>query len=140
MRITTAKGFKAMATSYSELLIETAPAVIENDEQYDRIHARLGELVRKRKDRTPEETRLMRLLALIIQDYDRRHALPPTNDTPAERLQFLLEQSGNTPTDLLPVFGQRSHVNEALNGKRPISAVQARKLGEMFHLRPGYFL
>jgi plasmid maintenance system antidote protein VapI len=40
----------------------------------------------------------------------------------------------------LPVFGQRSHVTEAINGKRPISATQARKLGEMFSVQPGLFL
>ena len=40
--------------------------------------------------------------------------------------KFLLEQSGKKPADLIPIFGQRSHVNEALNGKPAISAAQAR--------------
>jgi antitoxin component HigA of HigAB toxin-antitoxin module len=55
-------------------------------------------------------------------------------------LQFLMEHSEKTSADLLPVFGQRSHVNEALNGKRPISAEQARKLGKLFSVKPGLFL
>jgi len=38
------------------------------------------------------------------------------------------------------VFGQRSHVNEALNGKSPISAEQARKLAAMFSVKPGVFI
>jgi antitoxin component HigA of HigAB toxin-antitoxin module len=41
---------------------------------------------------------------------------------------------------LMPVFGQRSHVHEALNGKRPISATQARKLGKLFNVDDGLFL
>jgi antitoxin component HigA of HigAB toxin-antitoxin module len=83
---------------------------------------------------------LLRLLALLVEDYDRRHALPPDDAPAAERLRYLLDVSGRTPADLLPIFGQRSHVNEALNGKRPLSAEQARKLGALFGLKPGYFL
>jgi antitoxin component HigA of HigAB toxin-antitoxin module len=129
-----------MPTAYEELLLETKPQVIETREQYDAILRRVADLTRAGRRRTPEETKLFRLLSLLIQDYDRRHALPPDDSTTAERLQYLLEVSGRTPADLLPIFGQRSHVNEALNGKRPVSAAQARKLGEMFHLNPGYFL
>ena len=97
-------------------------------------------LIRRGRTRTPDETRLMRLLSLLIQYYDRRHAMPPDDSSPAERLQHLLELSGKKPADLLPVFGQRSHVNGALTGKRPINGTRARKLSEIFHLKPGYFL
>ena len=127
------------AMTYEELLVEALPARIEDDAEYDRIYGRFKELF-TRKKLTKAEQRLYSLLALLIEDYDRKHALPPTNDTPAERLQYLLEESGKKSTDLLPIFGTRSHVSEALNGKRPISAAQARKLGEMFSLNPGYFL
>lgn len=126
--------------TYEELLVETAPARIETDEEYERIHARFAALfVRNRLTRAEE--RLRNLLGLLIQDYDQRHALPPDDSTAAELLQFLVEQSGKSAAELLqPVFGQRSHVNEALNGKRSISATQARKLGELFSVRPGVFL
>jgi antitoxin component HigA of HigAB toxin-antitoxin module len=83
---------------------------------------------------------LMRLFALLIENYDRRHALPPDEATPAERLAFPLEHSGKAPADLIPVFGQRSHVNEALNGKRKISAEQARKLAKIFSVNAGVFI
>jgi len=125
--------------TYKELLTETAPARIQSDAEYDRIRQRFGTLLRQRH-RTAAEDRLYDLLLVLIQDYDQRHALPPPDETPAERLRYLLEVSGKTPADLLPIFGQRSHVNEALNGKRSISVIQARKLGELFHLKPGYFL
>lgn len=129
-----------MPTAYEELLLKTKPEVIQTRERYEAVLRRVADLTRAGRRRTPEETKLFRLLSLLIQDYDRRHALPPDEATPAERLGFLLEVSGKTPVDLLPVFGQRSHVSEALNGKRPISADQARKLGQMFHLNPGYFV
>jgi len=130
-----------MATpTYQDLLVDTAPEVIETGTQYRTVLDQFGDLVGKANKRTPQETKLMRLLGLLIQDYDRRHALPPDNSTPAERLAYLLEVSQKTPADLICVFGQKSHVSEALKGKRSISADQARTLGKMFHLNPGYFL
>jgi antitoxin component HigA of HigAB toxin-antitoxin module len=129
-----------MPATYEELLAETVPARIENDGEYERIAARLGGLVRLGRKRSAEETRLMKLLGLLVEDYDRRHGMPPDNSTPAELLQFLLDHSGKTSADLLPVFGQRSHVHEALRGKRPISLVQARKLASLFNVQPGLFI
>jgi HTH-type transcriptional regulator/antitoxin HigA len=114
--------------------------VIETGKQYRDIGKRFGALVGKGRARTPGETKLMRLLALLIGDYDRRNALPPDHAAPGERLRFLIQHSGKTPADLLPVFGQRSHVNQTLNGKRRISAEQARKLGRIFSVKPGLFI
>jgi HTH-type transcriptional regulator/antitoxin HigA len=122
------------------LLTEVLPQVIETEAQYERIAGRFGDLVGKGRARSAEETRLLRLLALLVEDYDRRHALPPDSSTPAEKLQFLLEQSSKTVADLNPVLGQRSHAHEALTGKRAISAPQARKLGQLFRVEPGLFL
>jgi HTH-type transcriptional regulator/antitoxin HigA len=126
--------------TYEQLLIETVPQVIETEKQYREIGDRFGKLIGKGRSRTRNQTRLMRLLALLIEDYDRRHGLPPDDSTPAERLRFLLEHSGKTPAGLLPIFGQRSHVNEALNGKRKIGAEQARSLGKLFSVQPGLFI
>jgi HTH-type transcriptional regulator / antitoxin HigA len=126
--------------TYEQLLIDAIPEVIETEKQYRELGGRFADLIGKGRSRTREETKLMRLLALLIEDYDRRSALPPDDATPADRLQFLLEHSGKTPADLLPIFGQPSHVNEALNGKRKISAEQARKLAKVFSVKPGLFV
>src|SRR5207253_1378022 len=82
----------------------------------------------------------MRLLGLLVEDYDRRHGMPDEEDTPAEKLQFLMEHSGKTPADLFPIFGQRSSVSEVLSGKRKISADEARALGKLFRMKAGLFL
>ena len=126
--------------SYENLLIETSPEVIETQRQYRVMCQRLGDLIGKAGARTREETKLMRLLALLVEDYDRRHGMPPDDSTPADYLQFLLEHSGMKSADLMPIFGQRSHVHEALRGKRAISAPQARKLGQLFRVAPGLFV
>ncbi len=125
---------------YGKLLSEALPAVIETSAQYDSISKRLSEFVRKGRSRTLDETRLMRLLAVLVRDYDQRMALPAAGMAPAEALRFLLEHSGKTLADLRAIFGQRSHVNEALNGRRKISAEQARKLGRLFSVNPGVFI
>jgi len=126
-------------TTYAQLLAETMPARIGTGDEYGRIHARFSALFRLGAAALREE-RLMDRLGVFLQDYDHRNPLPPDESTPAERLRYVLETSGKKPSDLSPAFGQRSHIYEALTGKRPISAAQARKLGEMFHLKPGYFL
>jgi antitoxin component HigA of HigAB toxin-antitoxin module len=127
------------ATTYQHLLSETLPKRIENDEQYDLIRRRFSELLAARR-RTRLEESLMNLLGVLIEDCDRRDAMPPDNSTPAEILSFLLEHSGKKPGVLLPVFGQRSHVHEALTGTRKISAEQARKLAKIFSVKPGLFV
>ena len=86
--------------TYEELLIETLPQVIETEAQYRHISRRFGDLVGKGRARSAEETKLLRLLALLVEDYDRWHALPPDNSTPAEKLHFLLEHSVKTATNL----------------------------------------
>jgi HTH-type transcriptional regulator/antitoxin HigA len=126
-------------SAYEQLLVDVLPSRIDTDAQYDAIHARFGELLRKVR-RNKAEDRLMDLLGVLIEDFDRRNGLPPDDGTPSERLRFLMEHSPRRSSDLLQVFGQRSHVNEALNGKRPISIEQARKLGRMFAVSPGLFI
>jgi hypothetical protein len=64
----------------------------------------------------------MRLLALLVEDYDRRNPLAPDHAAPGERLRFLIQHPGETP------------------GNRRISAEQARKLGRNFSVKPGLFI
>ncbi len=127
-----------MAKTYAELLAETLPSRIDTVAEYDRLRHRLLTLLRQLK-RTAAERKLIGLLTVLVEDYDRRHALPPDELTPAERLLFLMERSGKHVADLLPVFGERSRVHEALTGKRPISPTQARKLAEIFRVQAVVF-
>ena len=126
--------------TYEQLLAETIPAVIDDAAAYSEISRRFGALLVKGRQRSAGETKLMHLLGVLVEDYDRRHALLDDGAEPAERLRFLLEHSGKSAAALLPVFGQRSHVSEALSGKRNISAEQARKLGHLFGVRAGLFV
>src|SRR5258706_10347347 len=76
-------GLVTMPTaSCEELLIETLPQAIETEAQYRKMARRFSDLVGKGRARSAEETKLLRLLALLVEDYDRRHALPPDKSTP----------------------------------------------------------
>jgi HTH-type transcriptional regulator/antitoxin HigA len=124
--------------TYAALLAETLPARIETATECKRFRERVAGLLRQVK-RTTAERKLIGVLTVLIEDYDRRHALPPDEVSPAERLLFLMERSGKHVLDLLPIFGQRSQVHEVLTGKRPINATEARKLGQLFQVKPIVF-
>jgi hypothetical protein len=102
-----------MPTTYEELLTEVCPQVIENDEQYDTIGRRFGELLGKQRSRTAEETRLMRLLGLLIQDYDRRKALPGEKPAPAS----FSNSSWNNPGSRQPNCSCRFSSSAAMSAK-----------------------
>jgi HTH-type transcriptional regulator/antitoxin HigA len=55
-------------------------------------------------------------------------------------LAYLMETSGRTAKDLLPVFGTRGRVSEALSGKRSISKAQAKKLASLFKVAVDLFI
>ena len=82
----------------------------------------------------------MRLLALLVEDFDRRHALPADESSPSERLQYLLEVSGRTREDLVAVFGTGSRVEDVLGAAGAISSEEARQLGVLFSVAPELFI
>jgi HTH-type transcriptional regulator/antitoxin HigA len=55
-------------------------------------------------------------------------------------LAHLIETSGRTTKDLLPIFGTRSRVSEVLNGRRSVSKEQAKKLAELFKVSTDLFI
>lgn len=126
--------------TYENLLLEALPKVIKTEEQYDECLNRVSTLVRKSKDRTPDETELMQLLSILIEDYDRKQEFSIEDNKPHEILKFLFDEHGMKLDDLSSVFGQKSHVSEALSGKRPISVTQAHKLASIFSVKHKLFL
>jgi hypothetical protein len=59
--------------AYSALLAEIEPQVIDTEQQYRVMMARLEALLRKGPiQRTPEETKMFKLLLVLVEDYERR--------------------------------------------------------------------
>ncbi|HXW16155.1 MAG TPA: transcriptional regulator [Terriglobia bacterium] len=126
--------------AYGELLARVQPHPIKDDREYDRLVAEVGRLMeRGERNLSQEETSLLEMLSILIEDYDRKHyPLPPSE--PHKMVAFLLEQRGLEPHDLWPVLGSKSHVSEILGGKRAISKSQARILASFFHVPVDVFI
>jgi HTH-type transcriptional regulator/antitoxin HigA len=120
--------------AYGELLARVQPHPIKDDREYDRLVAEVGRLMeRGESNLSREETSLLEMLSILIEEYDRKH-YPIAPAQPRKMLTFLLEQRGLEPHDLWPVLGSKSRVSEILSGKRAISKSSAKKLAAFFHV------
>jgi HTH-type transcriptional regulator/antitoxin HigA len=124
---------------YAELLSATLPRIIENDAELERVAQTVEPLLDKGKRRTREEEALCRLLLRLIEDYQQANRAIPRLP-PSEALLALLEARNLRQADLLPIFGSRSRISDAVNGKREISKAHARKLAEFFSVSPDLFI
>ena len=125
---------------YARLANRIVVKAIETEAEFDRMVAAVEGLMDKGESNlSPEESALLETMAILIQAYDDRNYAPPPLP-PYEMLAYLMETSGRTAKDLLPVFGTRGRVSEILNGKRSISKEQAKKLALLFRVSAGLFI
>jgi HTH-type transcriptional regulator/antitoxin HigA len=87
---------------------------------------------------TPEGDRLD-ILSALVDAYEKKY-FPIDDPDPIEAIKFRMEQGGLTAKDLVPYIGQRSHVYEVLNRKRPISMNMAKKLHKHLKIPAALFL
>ena len=106
---------------YARLANRIVVKAIETNDEYDHMVAAVERLMDKGADRlSAEESALLETMAILIQAYDdRHHPLSPL--APNEMLAYLMETSGRTARDLLPVMGTRGRVSEVPSGKRSLS-------------------
>lgn len=125
---------------YARLANRVVVKAIESEEEYDRMVAAVEALMDKGEGRrSPEEEALLETLAILIQAHDdHHHPLAPVSGH--EMLSYLMETSGRTAKDLLPVFGTRGRVSEILSGKRSVSKEQAKKLAAFFRVSADLFI
>jgi len=116
--------------------------VIETEAEYQQNLSIAERLIAKKKNRTPEETVLLRLLVKLIEDYEENnYNLQEWRDTPPEEiLQHLIEVTHTTKADLVSIIGCSKELIDAIvNGKRSLSKEEAKKLGEYFKVAPNIF-
>jgi HTH-type transcriptional regulator/antitoxin HigA len=124
--------------NYSQLLAEFVPQAIDSETEYDRALA-IAERLTFKKDRTEAEIKFLKLLVVLIEDYEAEH-YPMDDVAPHELLQHLMESNHTRQADLVGLIGSRGVVSEVVNGKRAISKAQAKALGEFFSVSPGLFI
>ena len=125
---------------YARLANRVVVKAVETEEEYDHMVAAVERLMDKGEDHlSPEESALLETMAILVQAFDERHN-PLPQVAPNEMLAYLMETSGRTARDLLPVFGTRGRVSEVLSGKRSISKEQAKKLSSLFKVTVDLFI
>ncbi|WP_373543333.1 type II toxin-antitoxin system HigA family antitoxin [Chamaesiphon sp.] len=124
--------------NYPQLLAEFVPQAIDSEAEYDRALA-IAERLTFKKDRTEAEIKFLKLVVVLIEDYEAEH-YPMDDVAPHELLQHLMESNHTRQADLVGLIGSRGVVSEVVNGKRAISKAQAKALGEFFSVSPGLFI
>jgi HTH-type transcriptional regulator/antitoxin HigA len=127
------------ATRYKRLLSQTMPVVIETKEENERMLAIVEELMEKGEKLSPEEEKILKLFARLIEDFEERY-YKPKEAQPLEVLQHLMEARAVKQTHLWELFGSKGIASEVLNGKRGISKTQARALADFFHVPADLFI
>ena len=129
-------------TKYGLLLMETLPSVISSEEELERLTEEVNRLMTKgikQNELSPEEERLLELLAVLIETYEDEH-YPIPELSPIEVLKFLMEERKLKQSDLFHVFGSSGITSEVVNGKRSISKEQAKKLAKHFKVSVELFI
>jgi HTH-type transcriptional regulator/antitoxin HigA len=101
--------------------------VIKHREDYAQAMARLSALMDLDPKPGSDEEDELDLLALVIEDYERK-IVPPAVPDPIEAILFRMDQAGLTRKELIPYIGSASKVSEVLSRKRPLSLAMIRNL------------
>jgi len=111
-RLETMSAF-AVTPAYLQLLTKIPPRVIRSEEQNDSYIVALYDLEQNHKSWSPDERELADLLTLLIEEFEQRHyALP--RSSPAEALEFLMDQHSLKPADLADILGAPEAAAEIL--------------------------
>jgi antitoxin component HigA of HigAB toxin-antitoxin module len=116
---------------------------IRGDGEYEQAGKVLNRLLGRPGGKLSEGERdYVDALALLAQDYDRKHsAFAPSKRTPHEVLSYLAKESGLGPTALGEVLGcTHAMASLMLHGKRGITAESARRLADYFKVNAGLFV
>ena len=100
--------------------------VIKTDEDLAEALARAEVLLKLDGDEADDE---LRILALVIQEYENEHIRFRTPD-PIEILQFVIDERGLRPKDLVPYIGSQPRVSEVLSRKRRLTVDMIRNLSD----------
>jgi len=127
----------ALANNYAALLREIRPEIIR-DEKQNQLYIRRMEALSSKKSLTRAEEKLMRLLLLLVEDFERKSD-PLPDAPPVGVLRHLMEAHDLRQKDLTGIFGTESVVSEVLHGKRELTKEHIRRLSARFGVSPAVF-
>lgn len=118
-----------------ENLCKTFPLrPIRSDRDNDRAALVCDSLTERLDKLSKAEEDYLDVLSDLIIKYESKWD-DATPMTPAELIQSLMKDNNLTQKDLIPQLGSASRVSEFLNGERPLSKEQAKRLAKRFCLK-----
>lgn len=101
------------------------------EEEYRQAAARLEEIYFA--DEQSVEYREMKLLVLLISEYEKQHFRLPDVD-PVELIKIRMEDFGYTAKDLAREYGDKGTVSKVLNYKQALSLTMIRKFSKLLRI------
>lgn len=120
--------------SKSEVLDFRRPHLLRDEREYDAAVTGIDRLLdADPRPGTPEHERL-EFLSVLVEDYEDRTIPQPGAVSPAEAVDFMLDQRGLKRADLQAIMGGRSRVSEFFSGKRSLSRGQIAALRDFLRI------
>jgi len=101
--------------------------VLKTDQDYRRALREAERLVSLDPEVGTRDGDRLELLALLIEDFEKRTFLFDPVD-PVHAIEFRMQEQGLRQKDLVPLLGSRSRVSEVLGRKRPLTVQMIRAL------------
>lgn len=114
-------------------------SVAHSEEEYERQVSFLDSLIDEvGEDEKHHLASLVETVGSLVEAYEAAN-LPEPEGSPAEVLNYLMEEQGLKQGDL-PEIGSQGVVSEILNGKRRLNTRQVKELGDRFGVSPVVFI
>ncbi len=114
--------------------------MVQTEAENERMLGKIEALMDRGEKRSPEEDRLLELMAKLVEDFEAK-AYSLGESTPGEVLAYMIEKRGLKQSDLLPVLGcSKSFVSEMVSGRRGIGIGNAKKLATFFGMPVELFI
>ena len=108
-------------------MAKNAVRIIRSEAEYETALAEIETYFDKEPKRGTPEAERFDLLALVIEDYEKKH-WPIDPPTPVDAIRYRMETGGYTQRDLAELLGSRQRASEVLAGKRPLTLEMAWQL------------
>lgn len=103
--------------------------LIKTEEAYRGALRQMEALALQDPDQDTVEADQLGVLALLIEDYEKRQYIFDAPD-PISAIEFRMSEQGLRQRDLIPILGSRSRVSEVLGRKRQLTLPMIRALSE----------
>ena len=128
----------AAQPEYARLLAESLPTVVDSEGLNELYLEQVSELLRREDSLSPAERQLLKLLTLLVEDFEEKHYAVPSSG-PLAAVRFLMDQHSLKQKDLTDIFGTPSITSEVLSGKRELNKEHIRRLSKRFKVSPELF-